>query len=106
MMYKAPLFLSQTTLYRGICFRVPNRSVCLLYLISPLFGIFSLPCFWFIFSARMAKHSVSAFIDSCENVDSGGGFSKAPGQTPDLLHSFYSLLFKSLAGHPGLHVNK
>ena len=48
--------------------------------------------------------SVSAFLASCEDRQHGG-FSKAPGEPTDLLHSFYALLFKSLAGHPGVHVS-
>ena len=41
------------------------------------------------------------FILKCQSPK--GGFSKAPGVHPDMLHSFYSLAWLSLSGEPGLH---
>ncbi len=41
------------------------------------------------------------FIFTCQS--SNGGFSKAPGALPDILHSFYSLAWLSLSGEPSLH---
>lgn len=40
--------------------------------------------------------STREFIDDCE-CHYGGGFSKMPEHPPDILHSFYSLCWLSLA---------
>lgn len=38
----------------------------------------------------------------CFDLVSAGGFAKAPGKPPDLLHSFYSLSWLSLSKEEGL----
>lgn len=46
-------------------------------------------------------HQLRSFILTCQSPR--GGFSKAPGVKPDMLHSFYSLAWLSLSGEPALH---
>ena len=46
------------------------------------------------------RSSVSAFVRANE-VKYVGGWSKSPGEHPDILHSFYSLAWKALAQDGG-----
>ena len=47
--------------------------------------------------------SVGQFVASCEKTYIGG-FSKTPDAHPDILHSFYSLCYRSLTRNHGLRL--
>ena len=56
-------------------------------------------------SAVLLTHTVymyDARVLPCFDRVAAGGFAKAPGKPPDLLHSFYSLSWLSLSKEEGL----